>query len=399
MNFKTLNEAKAGFLTTLGTSVNSWLSKFIGNGSDAYNIDLSNFKSLAEAKAAILNALNSEIKKINANMASTIEEYNKLVNQTLANKGNSDIDGVSGMGSQNSASGNLTNKLNGYKNQLNQINNAIKEVNTNFDQFGAGFSQYSPSSFGGNTFGGSGGGTGGGSNSSSQAEKDWKDSAKLVSDMTDKYYDLNNAIEDYNELLSMNKAKQELATGEEKIKLMNEEIRLIETKKQAIQNLINEQIKERDGIKNAAWLHELKYDADGDITNRNYILNNKKEYANNLDNFASEEARQNYLDYIDAMEEAIKRYEELNKVIPENKLELEGLNATIKDIYETQLDLIGSEEERISKLIEHEAKKRYGEKKKANEKEMELEEERLNKLKESLQKEKVNDASYVQKCA
>ena len=94
--------------------------------------------------------------------------------------------------------------------------------------------------------------------------------------------------------------------------------------------------------------------------------------------------------------EYIDRYYELVKdKIPKAEEEYNSLSNTIlsvnesmKEMYQDQIDLVASQEQEIADVIKHYAEKRYEEKKEAIEKELQLEEERINKLKDSLNKEK-----------
>ena len=187
--------------------------------------------------------------------------------------------------------------------------------------------------------------------------------------LVDRYHDLEDAINDVNNELETNKILQDGATGQQKIKLMEKEIQLYKKQQQAIKNLIAEQKKEAQELKNSLSSQGVKFNSVGDISNYNQILTSKVNWANSLSGDAKEKA----IEQVKELEEAMKSYDELvNKTIPSQEQEWESLNNTIKDVYKTQAELIADMEKNISETIEYELKKRYDAKKEALNKEKEL---------------------------
>lgn len=242
--------------------------------------------------------------------------------------------------------------------------------------------------YGANSSSGSASGTNSTTSSNSETQKEVANMEKIE----DRYYDLTNAIEDYNNEIEKNKLLQENASDSEKIELMKEEIALYEKQKEAIQALINEQKKEAEELKNSLSSQGVKFDANGDISNYNDILEAKVKWANSLSGDAKEQA----IAQVEALAEAMERYTDLvQDSIPEQEKEWLSLMNTIadvkeemKDIYKEQLSLVASKEQEIAELVEYYAQKQYEAKKEKVEKELELERERLEGIKKSLQEEK-----------
>ena len=108
--------------------------------------------------------------------------------------------------------------------------------------------------------------------------------------LVDRYHDLEDAINDVNNELETNKILQDGATGQQKIKLMEKEIQLYKKQQQAIKNLIAEQKKEAQELKNSLSSQGVSFNSAGDISNYNQILTSKVNWANSLSGDAKEKA-------------------------------------------------------------------------------------------------------------
>lgn len=349
-NYKTLNELKQGAQNSFGSAVTSWLSRFIDVSANGYNIDLSNFRDLATAKAQILDALNQEIGKINRNMASSIEQYNSIVDKANASNG---VDAVTGAGHQNSETGKLTSQLNGYKDKIQQLNGAIEQINTNFNNFGTSFDRF----FGGSissdipTFGtGSSSGTGSGSGSGSGSSKEIED----IEIKIDRYRDLQIALDEVNEALEINNILSKNANSQDKIKYSQEEIKLLQDKKRALEDIQKEQKKELSELKKSLSDNGFKFKDDGTINNANNRLKEIQNWANSSSG-SEKERRQGIAKNI---QEVLNMYDELNKTISSTNSEILDMNNSIIDAQKEIADVIkeqyeewkSSEEKKTQKL-------------------------------------------------
>lgn len=345
-NYTSLAQLKAKLTEDLGEGVADFITNFVTANAEGYSVDLSNTSSWASSKAKILQQLNTQIKKLEKNMSSALSKI-KSDSYTGMTAGDAEAEKLYIMAS----------------NQLNAAKAQYEEIQTEFSTYNKGFSSYTPS-FSSGSFKGSGSGNKGSSGSSSSS-KEVEDMESLV----DRYHDLEDAINDVNNELETNKILQDGATGQQKIKLMEKEIQLYKKQQQAIKNLIAEQKKEAQELKNSLSTQGVSFNSAGDISNYNQILTSKVNWANSLSGDAKEKA----IEQVKELEEAMKSYDELvNKTIPSQEQEWESLNNTIKDVYKTQAELIADMEKNISETIEYELKKRYDAKKEALNKEKEL---------------------------
>lgn len=303
-----------------------------------------NTSSWASSKAKILQQLNTQIKKLEKNMSSALSKIQSDA-YTGMKAGDIEMEKLYTMAS----------------NQLRTAQAKYEEIQTEFSTYNKGFSSYTPS-FSSGSFKGSGSGNKGSSGSTKNEVEDMESLVK-------RYHDLEDAINDVNNELELNKLLQDSASGRNKIKLMEEEIRLYKKQQQAIKDLISEQKKEAQELKNSLSSQGVAFNSQGDISNYNQILTSKVNWANSL----SGDAKSNAIEQVKALEEAMKSYDELvNKTIPSQEQEWESLNATIKEVYKTQADLVASMEKEISDVIEYELNKRYDKKKEALNREKEL---------------------------
>lgn len=345
-NYTSLAQLKAKLTEDLGEGVADFITNFVTANAEGYSVDLSNTSSWASSKAKILQQLNTQIKKLEKNMSSALSKI-KSDSYTGMTAGDAEAEKLYIMAS----------------NQLNAAKAQYEEIQTEFSTYNKGFSSYTPS-FSSGSFKGSGSGNKGSSGSSSSS-KEVEDMESLV----DRYHDLEDAINDVNNELETNKILQDGATGKDKIALMEKEIQLYKKQQQAIKNLIAEQKKEAQELKNSLSSQGVSFNSAGDISNYNQILTSKVNWANSLSGDAKEKA----IEQVKELEEAMKSYDELvNKTIPSQEQEWESLNNTIKDVYKTQAELIADMEKNISETIEYELKKRYDAKKEALNKEKEL---------------------------
>lgn len=343
----------------------------VDNNSQNYGTDDKNYLALALSKiqngdsvaTAAIDATKQMVDKNNVNYAKDSQNHTNYINalinnyRTLSKAQNGGFTmGTLGFKEESKM---LIDEMN---NRKNAVESATKEmqnaVNTYNGVSGVG---------GGVSHGNIGSGSSGnkGSSGSSSSSKEVEDMESLV----DRYHDLEDAINDVNNELETNKILQDGATGQQKIKLMEKEIQLYKKQQQAIKNLIAEQKKEAQELKNSLSTQGVSFNSAGDISNYNQILTSKVNWANSLSGDAKEKA----IEQVKELEEAMKSYDELvNKTIPSQEQEWESLNNTIKDVYKTQAELIADMEKNISETIEYELKKRYDAKKEALNKEKEL---------------------------
>ena len=358
-NWRAITQGKMTNSDNFATGVINGIASMVSTNNTNYSIDASNFANSVNSKVESLRALNISMGKIS--------KRSDILNATTGNS--------------------VFNQIKEMTQATEELNNA---VNTYVGSNGVGGSV--SHSVGGVGHGASSGGSGGSSStggSSSAVEKEIEDMETL----TDRYMDLENAVKDYQNAIAINKIYQENASTKEKIALMEQEIELYKKQQEAVKNLNNEQKKEAEELRKYLSSNQYKFDSKGNIINANELLDYRTDRANNE---LTGEYKGVYIDWVKKQKEYIDRYYELVKdKIPKAEEEFNSLsntissvNDSIKDMYQDQVNIVASQEKEIANVIKYHAEKKYEEKKKALEKELQLEEERINKLKDSLNKEK-----------
>lgn len=212
----------------------------------------------------------------------------------------------------------------------------------------------------------------------------------MLEDLTNRYYNYEDAIEDVNNALEITKHLRENSYGIEKIKYMQKEIELYKQQQKAIENYINAYKKEQQEIKSSIVSKGAKVDNNGNITNYNELLNSKRNWANSLSGSAKESA----ISSVKELEESLKRYTELtNNLIPSMEKEWQSLGSTIKSVYKEQAEVISKVEQDIYETIKYFAERATETKQKELQKQIDLlnksyddeaEEEALNKQRQTV---------------
>lgn len=345
-NFTTLNEAKGELINQLSEPLGQFLANLIGGSAEGYAQELRNTRSYAEAKALILRKLTEQVAKVENQITKLMasSQAMKYVHPDAAWEEYIQIDAL--------------NK------QLDNLKAQKADIETSFNEFYASFNTSTP------TFGK--GSSSIGSSSSSNKGSSSKDTEKQVADLedlTDRYYDLENAIKDYSNALSFNKLLQNNADDKEKINLMKQEIELYKKQADAVKKLNDEQKREASELKSYLSKQGVTFDSSGDISNYNSVMSSWVNWANSL----SGEAKENAINSTKALEESLKRYDELvNNLIPKQEQEWQNLANTIKDVYKQQAEAIADQEKQIYDTIKYYAEKATETKKKEIEKQINL---------------------------
>lgn len=343
----------------------------VDNNSKNYVTDDKNYVSLANSKITSSDSVNNAmidgtrqmVNSNNSNYSVDAKNYANYINSKIASfrafaKAQNQGLNLGTLGFKKESEM-VIKEFENYKNQVDSIADSISNTVSSYVGSGGVGGGVSHGSIGSGSSGNKG------SSGLSSSSKEVEDMESLV----DRYHDLEDAINDVNNELETNKILQDGATGQQKIKLMEKEIQLYKKQQQAIKNLIAEQKKEAQELKNSLSSQGVSFNSVGDISNYNQILTSKVNWANSLSGDAKEKA----IEQVKELEEAMKSYDELvNKTIPSQEQEWESLNNTIKDVYKTQAELIADMEKNISETIEYELKKRYDAKKEALNKEKEL---------------------------
>jgi predicted nucleic acid-binding Zn-ribbon protein len=231
------------------------------------------------------------------------------------------------------------NKLNAQLRELDRITNSLNsgnlfsDIKTTFKGTGAG-------TYKGGSLGSSGLNTkpSSGSSSSSSTEKIVEDLDLVI----DRYYELNDAIDDVNNALEMNRQLQKMATNVATTKkLHEEEIKLLNEKLEATKKLQLEQRNDMLDHKNLLSTAGFSFDGDGNLTNYSSRLKELQNYANSL----SGDAKEAQIAYVNSIVDIIDAYTTLtNDSLPSTELAIEQLIKEIEDV--------NKEHEKTLKLVE-----------------------------------------------
>lgn len=227
-------------------------------------------------------------------------------------------------------------KLNKMNQQIMGATNLFSGIKTTFKGTGA--------SYKGSGLGSSGLNTNpissdrGNKNSREETEKVVEDLDLVI----DRYYELNDALDDVNNALEMNRQLQKMATdvGTTK-KLHEEEIKLLNEKLEATKKLHQEQRNDMLDQKNLLSSAGFKFDKEGNLTNYSSRLKELQNYANSL----TGEAKEAQIEYVNSIVDVINAYTTLaNDTMPSTALSIEQLTQEIKEV--------NKEHEKTIQLIE-----------------------------------------------
>lgn len=348
-NFADLQSMKQGYINQLIPAIANWISQFTGGNADGYTADLSNFNDLAEMKAYAISQLSGKMADLQAEWSKVISSYNNAVDQAYANG-----DDAKALEIESHA----LRKVKPINEQINRISAQLSTVDKVFGGLESQLNTYE-AKFAGATFGGNTNGKGGGSDKGSSSSSKEVENIQVE---TDRYYDLNNAIEKVNNALEINDILSKNANDDAKLKYIKEEISLYNQKRQALEKLQAEQKKELSEIQGSLSKNGFTFDADGNISNLNSRLKGLESWANSASG-TEKENRQNTVKNIQSM---IDSYEDLRGKVSDINADILDINNSIIDAQKDIADVI---------------KDQYEEWK-------DLEEKKTDKLKEEIQKRK-----------
>lgn len=228
-------------------------------------------------------------------------------------------------------------KLNNMNKQIMGATNLFSGVKTSFKGVGATYK--------GSGLGASGLNTNPVSSNRGNSGSSREETERVVEDLDlviDRYYELNDALDDVNNALEMNRQLQKSATdvGTTK-KLHEEEIKLLNEKLETMKKLQLEQRNDMLDQKNLLSSAGFKFDKEGNLTNYSSRLKELQNYANSL----TGEAKEAQIEYVNSIVEVINAYTTLaNDTMPSTALAIEQLTQEIKDV--------NKEHEKTLKLVE-----------------------------------------------
>ena len=339
-NAKNAANAEGKLSADLLNQLLGWYSQYVGEKGGARITDLDNVAEFLneqggmEAKTVeelvsmwktYYNAKKAEIQSSLALLSNSINAGNPY--QDL---GNLTPEQSAQMAELNKQMVNLEKSAAAMGNFFNSVTTSFKGVSSSLSQASASVGKI---------------GSGKGPSSSSSSSNKGSSSSKNVADLElviDRYYELNDAIDDVNNALEMNRQLQKMATNVATTKkLHEEEIKLLNEKLEATKKLQLEQRNDMLDHKNLLSTAGFSFDGDGNLTNYSSRLKELQNYANSL----SGDAKEAQIAYVNSIVDIIDAYTTLtNNSLPSTELAIEQLTQEIKDV--------NKEHEKTLKLVE-----------------------------------------------
>ena len=382
--YTTLNEMKQDVLGKFAQGINNFLKQFVDGNGQAYQVDLQNFNNLTQAKAEALNKLNRLLKQLQQNTITSLGAQQQAYSEMSAMK----TGGVLGLEKAKSKAqrfdqmGQDQKILNAFAEnakKIAEVKGKIKEIE-NLD--GLDLKGYSPQTYNGSafspSFGGSGGKSGKGGSGSSSAKKVQEDMEKL----SDRYWDLNNAISKCESELKKFNTQMEHATDDEKISGLNKQLELLNKQRDAYKKLREEQQKDLWDKRVQLDSFGFRFADDWNINNYNAQIDKLVNEANSIADADAKKARQEVVKNIQKTAEEYNKL--LNDSIPETDNTIDDILNDIIDAQEEVADIL---EKQRDKYIDN-LKEQYDKRKEYLQKEKDLmnktyeEQDRQDELKE-----------------
>lgn len=278
---------------------------------DKYGIDVENYK----------NSINEKIRLLNSWIHTATYDINRVVQ----------------------ASGKSLWTNNPYKDQMELAEKYASTVSSAYNKISASGGKVGIGDIGSSGSGGKGSG-------SSSAQKQQED----IESLTDRYYILQNALTDVENALKSLDTKMENATEEEKIKLLDQEIALLNKKRKALNDIWYEQKQEKNDLQYTLSQNGFQFDSEGNITNYKKRLNELLAWANSQSDAEAKKSAQD-------------TYKNLVKIVDDyTKLIKDSIPDTINQFDDITNAIIDSQKE-ISDILKEQKEKRKEELKKETE--------------------------------
>lgn len=339
-----LQSAKTGMLNAVLDKVAIWASQFVGANAQSYSKDLKNFNSLAGAKSQVLADLNERMKLIQNN-------YNDLLSsaqQLSRENGGGDFEGSRALSNASKQLRDIKGAISGVDRIFEGIEISVNKMSSNFN----------PSSFKGGGIGSSGssGSKGGGSGSGS-GSKATQQRIEDIENLTDRYYDLNEAMSSVENALSNLNTEMENANDKEKVKLLEKEINLYNQKRTALQNLLKEQQKEANEYRNnTLGKAGFKFNVDGSISNYSQRMNALQSWANSFSD--TDDRKKEAQEYYKEISKLTEDYFSLiKKTIPETQNKIDDIKNETISAQKEIADILKKQKDDYKKNLEEETDK------------------------------------------
>ena len=213
--------------------------------------------------------------------------------------------------------------------------------------------------------GGSGSPSGGGSGSGGGMGKVVED----LEDIRDMFYDINNALKDVDNSLTLVETKMQHAFGDEYLNLHKQKLQLLQEQGNLLQDQIRAYEDEASRLRDELSSEGFQFDANGSLTNYMAKFDSLRGWANSLVGDEKENAKQHVQDLMDKVNE----YTDLIKdQLPQVTNEWEDMVNQIKEAERELAETATDSQKEVGDALEHYLDKRYESIKTELEKEKEL---------------------------
>lgn len=224
-----------------------------------------------------------------------------------------------------------------YLNQAESLQDILNQLDKIYSS-GVNLSAPSGGSYGGGSYIPN---TGGSDNSSSK-----KDVENLTLEI-DRYKNLKARIDDVNSALDRNKILQETSNAQQRIKLIEEEIKLLAQKKTALVNLQNEQKNEQNQLANTLRNNGFNITDDNMVSNYQNRLKELENWSNN----ASGEEKERRQNVVKDLKETVDKYTELvHNSMASTLKDIVSIEKEIQDVRKAQLDNVVEVERQYNEI-------------------------------------------------
>ena len=185
--------------------------------------------------------------------------------------------------------------------------------------------------------------------------KEHEKTLKLIETLGDRYYTINNLINDVDNKLSLNQAKQQNANASEKVKLMEEEIALMKEKQKLLKEQGSQLQVEADELAKKLVDKGVKFNNDGTVANYEDLVKNYKTIAN----MKIGEAREEEIEQAQEIIDLIEQYDEIiRNTLPELEVKWEEYATSIRESEKAMAEQVTQVQKDVTSAIENEMRKR-----------------------------------------
>ena len=351
--YTTLNDMKQDVLGKFAQGINNFLKQFVDGNGQAYQVDLQNFNNLTQAKAEALQKLNSLLKQLQQNTITSLGAQQQAYSEmsAMATGGVLGLEKAKKGAKRFDQMGQDPKILQAYAENAKKIADVKGKIKEIEDLDGLDLKGYSAQTYNGSAFPNASSGNGS-KGSKSSAQKVQEDMEKL----SDRYWDLNNAISKCESELKKFNTQMEHATDDQKISGLNKQLELLDKQRNAYKKLREEQQKDLWDKRVQLDSFGFRFADDWNINNYNSQIDKLVNEANAIQDADAKKARQEVVKNIQKVAEEYNKL--LNDSIPETENTIDDILNEIIDAQEEVADILEKQRDKYIENLEKQFDKR-----------------------------------------